>query len=114
MVIKDVQFAVLIEHATNLANQKLVSYLKERFPSRFCEEDADAIISFIQKNRSEAKRFDIRREDNVATFVEFVVMFGDGFYRQEWARDVWVNHELHAPDKIALLRSIVQEHDISL
>ena len=91
---------------TKRANERLASYLRERFPDQFGAQPRDSLLQIVQDARTKARRFGIEREDNVATFLDLTVMYA-GFPDLRWAIDILNGKTLHGPDKIAILRDRV-------
>jgi hypothetical protein len=96
------------------ANRVLVSYVMERFPAEFQERNDPSVLEFVQGVRSAARQFGIEREDNIATFLDMTVMYGQDFPTAPWARDILVSEALHGPDKVALLRHRIEQTGVTL
>jgi hypothetical protein len=63
----------------------------------------------IGRTRIKAKEYGIEREDNLAKFLDLVIMYGQEFCKAPWAADVLQSEAIHGPDKIALIVWRVQQ-----
>ena len=108
MLIRSDQTAALHAALLDRANLVLVGHLRRRFPTHLRHSD-DELISLVAQARSVAANYGVSREDNVVTFVELSVMYGQDFHERDWARDILSSRLLHGPDKIALLRHLVSQ-----
>ena len=91
------------------ANQHLVRYAQQRFPSEFKQNEDPRLLQFVEKVRATAGRYGIEKENDVATFLDFTVMFGLDFPKSAWAEDILNCDTLYGPDKMAVLRHRVSE-----
>lgn len=89
------------------ANDALTDYLRQRFPDQFRTQVRKHILEIVRAARVKANSYGIEREDNVATFLDLVVMY-PGFPELRWAIDVLNAKTLHGPDKMALLRDRIE------
>lgn len=96
------------------ANQRLVSYLRARFPGRYDAIPDDRLRAAIDRMRGTAADYGIQRENDVATFLDFTVMYGQDFHRDAWAREILQVKELHGPDKMDVLRDRVRGSGVDL
>jgi hypothetical protein len=113
MQIRREQMNGLRAWAEGRADARLVEYLRGRFPSSYASAKQDDLLDFVRSRRERAHEYGIEREENVADFLDFVTMYGDGFPHQPWALDV-ISSGLHGPDKMALLRRRVEETGVRL
>lgn len=96
------------------ANLELIEYAKKRFPKVFEKVDATRAYKFVDHVRTTAQGYDIEREDNVATFLDFTIMYGLDFHKAVWANDVLSSRTMRPPDKIALLKYRVRQSGVTL
>lgn len=96
------------------ANLQLVEYARKRFPTVFEKIDEPAAYKLVDHVRTTAERYGIEREDNVATFLDFTVMYGEEFHKARWATDVLSSEAIHAPDKMALLEERARQTGVTL
>ncbi|MGL4421158.1 MAG: hypothetical protein ACRCZF_10870 [Gemmataceae bacterium] len=108
------QFQPFVPLADHAANEELIPYARARFPSVFSETDDETVRSALAEARLSARKYGIEREDNVATFFDFTIMYGSDFPQQDWAADILTCDALHGPDKMAVLRHRVEESGVSL
>ena len=92
----------------------MANYIRRRFPTELGRIAESDLLELIAARRVAARQYGIEREDNVATFVDLSVMYGESFVDAEWARPILDCTSLHGPDKIALLRARVEESGASL
>lgn len=91
----------------NRANQSLAEYAKHRFPGLFDNKTIDELIPEIIKVRERAKQFGLVNENDIATAVDFSVMYGGNYYTAEWASDVFSLNGMSGAEKMAILRARV-------
>jgi len=96
------------------ANQKLVLYAQQRFPNEFSHANDMTILEFVQRIRAVGAQYGVQRENDVATFLDFAVMYGEDFHQATWAEDVLNCVDMHGPDKMELLRFRIRETDVDL
>src|SRR5271165_393014 len=85
------------------ADIQLADYARKRFPTVFKSSSDEELRALVAKLRTQAKEFGIQREDNIATFLDFTVMYGEDFHKAHWAADILGSSVLHGPDKMAVL-----------
>lgn len=108
------QMEAFSESRRNEANAKLVAYAKRRYPSKYGAEDDAVVLEQVISTRETARQYGVQREDNVATFFDLSVMYGQEFPNSDWAKDILACDELHGPDKMAVLRFRVVESGANL
>jgi hypothetical protein len=96
------------------ANVRLAEYARKRFPTVFQKTSDKELRAFVEKVRAQAKKYGITREDNVATILDFAVMYGEGFDEASWASEILASQVLHGPDKVAILRQRVRSSGADL
>ncbi len=96
------------------ANRKLVDYAQQRFPTVFKPQQFERSQKLVQKIRAQAAGHGITREDNVATVLDLVTMYGLDFNKAPWAVDVLSNSKLTGPDKISILRRRLHKRGITI
>ncbi len=99
---------------TREANRRLAAYARQRFPRGFKQADDAALYEFAGKVRITAKQYGIDKENDVATFLDFTVMYGEEFPTSSWAADVLQNDALLGPSKITILRQRVRATGVNL
>lgn len=109
LTIRPEQMQSLAAASTERLNRDLVEYVRQRFPTTFERHDDQYILDGIRKMRSIASHYGVERQDNVATFIDFTIMFGAQFHRADWAVDILDCKTLHGPDKMAVLSFRVAE-----
>lgn len=113
MQIRREQMIALGAWAEERANARLAEYLRARFPLSYASAKEHDLLELVRVQRENAREYGIEREENVAAFLDFVTMYGDGFSETLWAADI-LRSSLHGPDKIALLRDRIEETGIRL
>ena len=94
------------------SDELLSRYLSARFPQNFpTPEEAAAIV---RQARARAERYGVVRDDDLATFLDLSVLYGDRFDSADWACDVLSCDRLHGPDKMAILRDRVRSSGVAL
>ena len=96
------------------ADLQLVDYARKRFPTVFKSSSDEELRALVAKVRTQAKGYAIEREDNVATFLDFTVMYGEDFHKAHWAAEILGSSVLHGPDKMAVLRHRVRLSGVRL
>jgi len=96
------------------ADHKLIKYGRQRFPGEFQDTDDPTMLEFVKEVRAKAGRYGIEKENDVATFLDFTVMYGPGFPQDEWAAGVLNCDALYGPDKMSVLRHRVTETGVEL
>jgi hypothetical protein len=89
-------------------------YARKRFPKVFEKVDEAAASRLVDQVRRTAERYGIKSEDNVATFLDFTIMYGKEFHKAPWASEVLLNGAIRAPDKMALLKDRVRQTGVTL
>jgi hypothetical protein len=108
------QFQALAADVRERADRELAKYVRGRFP-RLLGPKADAdVIALVVRVRGTAQSYGIVREDNVATFLDLSVMYGEEFHRDPWAADVLNLENWHGPDRMWLLRHKVKMTNVVL
>jgi hypothetical protein len=114
MIIRPDQLKAFSIEMLERADRELVVYARRRFPQISANTTDDELLALVKQVRAEAQRYGMEREDNVATYLDLTVMYGNGFCRAEWARDVLESGTLHGPDKLALLKRRVGRSGIRI
>jgi hypothetical protein len=112
--IRNQQFDKFSDTLRDRANLGLAEYARKRFPRKFATTAEEDLVALASRVRMTAKTYGIEREDNVATFLDFTVMYGEEFHRDPWAAGVLKNRAMHGPDKMALLRYQVELTGVTL
>jgi hypothetical protein len=112
--IKADQMQSLSEAHQRRVDRDLGDYLKLRFPTVFEGRSDEEVQDLSRRVRSVAKAYGIEKENDVATFGDLSVMYGEDFHLQPWASDVLACDALHGPDKMTLLRLRVEETGVDL
>jgi hypothetical protein len=112
--IRKEQMATFGSSLREQADQALVKYAMMRFPTEFPPFQEAKTREFVAKIRATAKQYGVEKENDVATFLDFTVMYGADFPIAPWAEDVLSCGGMHGPDKMALLRFRVQETGVRL
>src|SRR5713226_8245280 len=85
------------------ADSQLAAYMLKRFPKALEHVSGSEIYRIVRETRAIAGDYGIYREDNVASFLDFTIMYGEKFRYTAWAGPILDNDSLHGPDKISLL-----------
>jgi len=113
-IIRNGQIESLSESMQERADRELAKYARDRFPDKFKNFPEERLYAGVKYVRAQAKSLGFEREDDVATFLDFVVMYGNQFCDSPWAAEVLNNKHLHAPDKMAMLRYRVRLAGVDL
>ena len=84
-----------------------------RFPvlsSRTTEQHYE----FAARNRLRAISMGIEAEEDIATFLDCAVMYGEDFVREPWASEILELDELSGCDRAQLLRAVLDEIGVAL
>jgi len=104
LTIRSDQFAALQDAHCRRADIQLAKYIRARFPDRINDISEHALMNWIQRLRNIANKYLIDREDDVASFLDLALMYGDDFHVHSWAADILNSNTLHGPVKAALLK----------
>ena len=104
-------FSVLLRQE---ANRRLASYVTERFPSEFKQTDTAILYELADKVRTAATHYGIDHENDIATFLDLSVMYGDEFHQAPWAADILRDNALAGASKMAVLRQRVRASGFKL
>jgi hypothetical protein len=108
------QLEELEKHCRLQANIKLAEYAAKRFPANFKDLAPERLLTFVDKVRSQAEKYEFEKEVHVATFLDLLVMYGDDFPKSEWAAPTLAAANLSPDAKITLLRQIVEASGVKL
>ena len=114
MQIRGDQIDAIAQARLESADRRLVEYGRQRFPAALGPRSNADLLAFVGRVRATAAGYGIVREDNVATCLDFSVMYTEEFHRADWAADVLQCDRLHGPDKMALLRHRVEQTGVNL
>ena len=80
------QMDALLASQIERADGRLVAYARGRFPD-FCADLADDVLrNLASRIRIEARHYGLAREEEVATFLDLALMYGEDFPWRDWAR----------------------------
>lgn len=108
------QLAAIAASSTGAANLRLAIYARERFPQEFHSTSDDELVSLVQDVRRRAKGHGVENENDIATALDLTIMYGPGFYREEWASDVFQQGGCSGAQKMEVLRTRFWENGVSL
>jgi len=114
LTITPAQFQALAADVRERANRELVKYARGRFPTKVAQIADSEVIAIVARVRQLAQQYGIVREDNIATFLDLTMMYGENFHNDRWANEVLTNDAIHGPDKMVLLRHKVRLTDVTL
>src|SRR5262249_13383540 len=112
--IRQEQLEAFSVSALHHANRRLAQYARQRFPARFADTEDAVLYELACKVRARAKEYDIELEKDVATFLDFTVMYGEGCPDAPWALPVLEYRMLQGPDRREILRMRVRETGVAL
>lgn len=90
------------------ANAGLAQYARKRFPEQFCDKPETDLIDFADEVRRRAGQYGITAELDLATALDFTVMYGPDFYAADWARDVFAVTDWNGAHKLEVVRERVR------
>jgi hypothetical protein len=96
------------------ANVTLTNYARNRFRLEFNEVSDVELTRLAERVRKTATTYDLERENDIATFLDFSVMYGEDFHRDDWAREILRDNTLHGPDRMQLLRHKVRLENVDI
>lgn len=114
MIIRSEQMQVLAGHCRHSANQRLVDYLRQRFPQAAADRAEADLLRFVDAVRQAAEARGLEREDQIATWLDLAVMYGLDFAEAAWAAPILNDPELAADGKLAALLRSVHRSGVSL
>ena len=97
---------VLSEALQKNMGPRLVKYVLCRFPNVY-GKDAEAARALVDRVTPVAAEYGIKKEEDVAVFLDLSVMYGEDFHRDEWASDVLADEALAPSKKMDELRERV-------
>jgi hypothetical protein len=111
LTIRKRNLVMLSESIRKGRTNRLVKYVLERFPHVFqvFEKDEEVARGIVERGNAAAAEYGITEEDDVALFVDLMVMYGDDFHREPWASEVLTSDTLTSRQKVWELRNRVGE-----
>lgn len=94
--------------AVQQADFELVAHARQRFPEHLAKVDDRQLRDFVASVRKLAAGYDVVNQDDVATAVDLTIMYGEDFYRQEWASDIFDVASWSSADMMSALRDRVR------
>jgi hypothetical protein len=108
------QVDALVAGRTEAANRKLAAYAIARLPRMFSHADEAELLALVGRARNTARSYAITGEQNVATFLDLTMMYGEEFHRATWAARVLQDENLDGDSRIVKLRELVAMTGIKL
>ena len=99
------------------ASLRAVCWHQERLLARFPELLASPTAAqhdFAKRNRLSAIALNIEQEEDIATFLDCAVMYGEKFMQEPWAREILDEPGISGEGRAELLRQALVEIGISL
>jgi hypothetical protein len=93
--------------------RRLAAYARKRFPQCFSQTDDSALLQLIDRVWTTAQRYRIDKENDVATFLDLSIMYGEQFHQSPWARPI-LETDWHGPDRMRALTLVVQSTGVRL
>jgi hypothetical protein len=112
--IRQIQLDAIVASLHHRANAALARYARRRFPGELGSASDNELIELVERVRSTASTYGFQMENDVGTFLDLSIMFGEDFRRQKWAAEILSDDALHAPDKMELLRHKVRLANVDL
>jgi hypothetical protein len=114
VVIRPEQQDALAQDSLRRSNQAMAAYARRRFPSIFDTTPEDVLLKNVQEIRTRAGAAGFDREDHVARYLDFTVMYGAEFPESDWAKPILTNPSLGPDHKISALTKQVEESGVQL
>jgi hypothetical protein len=114
LIIRTEQMEALRGALFERANARLAEYARERFPS-VCAQSSDADLQALAaRMRQRAASLALAREDQVATFVDLAIMYGEDFADQAWAAAILKQSDLPPATRLVTLVRRLRANGIDL
>jgi hypothetical protein len=108
LTIRQEQLDALAASLSRRANVALAGYARRRFPVELGAAPEDELVALADRVRATAMSYGLELENDIATFLDLTVMYGDDFHRSRWAAKVLADEAVHGPDKMESLRRKVR------
>lgn len=89
------------------AKRRWAEYVSKRFPQLYPESNNRTLHVFVERVWETAKKYQIDKENDVATFLDLSVMYGEDFHEASWAKQI-LRSDWHGPDKMRILKHLVR------
>lgn len=110
--VKDAQIQAISTGREIRANRTLLQYANDRFPE--LKDDSSIDEEFVAACRKVANFYQVFKENDIATFLDLSIMYGAAFHKDDWAHVILSNTSMHGPDKIFLLKHLIEETGVKL
>ena len=114
MMMRSEQMGDLTSGAQRRADTEMVDYARRRFPTKFAQTPQETMMRIVKEIRNRAAGDGFEREDHVASYLDFTVMYGPDFSRSEWAQPILENDAYNVDQKIQALSTRVEETGVKL
>jgi hypothetical protein len=108
MTIRKRNLAVIEAAFEKGMNVRLVKYTMTRFPHIF-GDDKEKAQENVDRAYKIAAEYGIHKGVDVALFTDLLVMYGDNFHQDPWAREVLMSETLSPREKVFELRLRVRD-----
>jgi hypothetical protein len=108
------QMQALNETAHDKRNRRIADYVDIRFPQVFDDYDEKRKMGVIERMRSAADEFGLKRDDHVGSYIDLFLMYGAGFESQAWAAPILRNRQLSPELKILALKRRVHASGVAI
>lgn len=99
------------------ATKRVVCWHSDRLLARFpvlSSRTPEQHYAFAARNRLRAIGMGIEAEEDIATFLDCTVMYGEDFIRKPWASEILELGELPGGDRAELLRVALADIGVAL
>lgn len=101
--ISEKSFSALSDYSMLESNKRILVILKKRYP--ICRSKSDVELNeIIMQTRKKAKLFGIVNDDDIATTLDIITMYGENFWSQSWSEDIFHLPHLIGSEKVELLK----------
>lgn len=108
LTIRKRNLLVISESLQRSLADRMTKYVLARFPHVYGDDEA-AVRDVVESACAAAQEYGITEDEDVATFADLWVMYGEGFHRDPWAAEVLHDEELTPRKKMAELERRVLE-----
>lgn len=108
LVIRQEQMNVLSAYMRDRFEQRMVDYLRAKFPDRTQDLPDERIRVVVQNSTKKAESYGIEYEDDIQRFIEYLVIYGtrlDTREETQWIGDILRRDDLTGTAKMDLIDS---------
>ena len=101
LVIRKEQMEAMEEYMLRSLKKRMVSHLRANYPEETAEMSDDELDLLVKSGIDKAESYDIIEDDDVRRFLEFMVINGENFDKEDpEAEDILTDDEMDSDEKM--------------